>query len=136
MTVHGYYLSPEGEAFVNTADPVERGRGFDAAAAAMELDSPVSANLVVLGFAAGSGKLFCGPENIESALNKGPVDIMLHDKMQKVLGGVNEVEGADMIVTPKEIDTVVEDLARIIADGLNMALHEHITLEEAHRYMH
>ena len=75
-------------------------------------------------------------ELIESVISKGPVDVMLQEKMQKMLGGVNEVEGADMIVTPKEIDSVVDDLAHIIADGLNIALHEHITLEEAHRYMH
>lgn len=75
-------------------------------------------------------------ELIEGVINKGPVDVTLQDKMQKLLGGMNEVEGADMIVTPKEIDSVVDDLAHIIADGLNMALHEHITLEEAHRYMH
>ena len=75
-------------------------------------------------------------ELIEEALNKGPVDVALQEKMQKVLGGMNDIEGADMIVTPKEIDKVVEDLARIIADGLNIALHQHITLEEAHRYMH
>ena len=29
-----------------------------------------------------------------------------------------------MIVTPKEIDKVVQDLARIIADALNIALHK------------
>lgn len=75
-------------------------------------------------------------ELTEAALTKGPVDIMLHEKMQRILGGISEMQGADMIVTPKEIDKVIEDLARIIADGLNIALHQHITLEEAHRYMH
>ena len=73
---------------------------------------------------------------VDEAMNKGPVDIVLQEKMQRALGGIKDVEGADMIVTPKEIDKVVEDLSRILADGLNIALHQHITLEEAHRYMH
>jgi Germination protease. len=75
-------------------------------------------------------------ELAEAALDKAPTDSALKERMQRLLSGMNDVEGADMIVTPKEIDKVVEDLARIIADGLNIALHEHITLEEAHRYMH
>ncbi len=75
-------------------------------------------------------------ELVETALDKGPEDATLRDRMEKLVGGLSDVEGADMIVTPKEIDKVVEDLARIIADGLNIALHPQITLEEAHRYMH
>ncbi len=75
-------------------------------------------------------------ELVQAAMDKGPVDAALRDKMGKTLGGVAEVEGADMIVTPKEVDKVVKDVSRIIADGLNIALHQHITLEEAHRYMH
>jgi hypothetical protein len=49
---------------------------------------------------------------------------------------LSDVEGADMIVTPKEIDKVVKDLARIISDALNIALHRDMTLEETRRYMH
>jgi spore protease len=75
-------------------------------------------------------------ELVEAAMDKGPTDTALRDKMEKLLGDMPEVEGADMIVTPKEIDKVVEDLAHIIADGLNLALHPNISLEEAHRYMH
>ncbi len=40
----------------------------------------------------------------------------------------------DFVVTPKEIDTLVEDIAHIIANGINIALHEGITLEDIDRY--
>ena len=36
----------------------------------------------------------------------------------------------NFIVTPKEIDESVDRLSRIIADGINLALHRGITLEE------
>jgi spore protease len=75
-------------------------------------------------------------ELAETALSSMTADAALKDRMQHLLDSMNDVDGADMIVTPKEIDKVVEDLAHIIADGLNIALHAHITLEEAHRYMH
>lgn len=40
----------------------------------------------------------------------------------------------DFVVTPKEIDSLVEDISRIIANGINIALHQGITLEDIDRY--
>lgn len=67
LLVHGFYLKPGGRAFCDgtTAAEVET---IDAGRIAGELGSPVSANLVLLGFAAGSGALFCTPEHIEASL--------------------------------------------------------------------
>jgi indolepyruvate ferredoxin oxidoreductase beta subunit len=71
MAAHGHYLSAEGEAFCNGANPSSaRIHAIDATKIASDLNSPVSANLIVLGFAAASGKLFCGPGRIESVLNR------------------------------------------------------------------
>jgi spore protease len=56
--------------------------------------------------------------------------------MHEILRGMMDVEDADMIVTPKEIDKVVFDLARIISDALNLALNKDMTLEETRKYMH
>ncbi|MDD5017143.1 MAG: GPR endopeptidase [Eubacteriales bacterium] len=70
---------------------------------------------------------------IEAAMDKTKTN---KESMQKILGMMMDVEGADMIVTPKDIDKVVKDLARIISDGLNIALHKNLTLEETRRYMH
>ena len=75
-------------------------------------------------------------ELMSTALKQAPIDLRMNDKLQKVLAGLNDVDGADLIVTPKEIDKVVQDLARIIADALNIALHKNLTLEETRRYMH
>lgn len=71
MAVHGHYLSPEGEAFCNSSCPShEKLYAVDATAISSSLNSPVSANLVLLGFAAASGKLFCDAEHIEPVLNR------------------------------------------------------------------
>ena len=40
----------------------------------------------------------------------------------------------DMVVTPKEVDVIVEDCAKIIADGINLALHN-MPLKEINAYM-
>ena len=42
----------------------------------------------------------------------------------------------DMVVTPKEIDAIAEDCAFAVANGLNMALHPGLSLEEVTRFIH
>ncbi|MCF6461097.1 GPR endopeptidase [Clostridium sp. Cult3] len=41
----------------------------------------------------------------------------------------------NVVVTPKEIDLIIDDLSIIIANGLNMALHHGIDLKDVNRYM-
>lgn len=55
------------------------------------------------------------------------------------LGLVKEVLeplGHDLIVTPKEIDEFVEDVANVIASGLNISLHEAVTPDNVASYTH
>lgn len=41
----------------------------------------------------------------------------------------------NVVVTPKEIDIIIDDLSIIIANGLNMALHHGIDLKDVNRYI-
>ncbi len=55
------------------------------------------------------------------------------------LGLVKEVLeplGHDLIVTPKEIDEFIEDIANVIASGLNLALHEAVNPDNVATYTH
>jgi indolepyruvate ferredoxin oxidoreductase beta subunit len=65
--VHGFYLKPDGQAFCNALSGPS-GHCIEASRIASDLGSPVSANLVLLGFAAASGVLFCGHEDLERQL--------------------------------------------------------------------
>lgn len=42
----------------------------------------------------------------------------------------------NLIVTPKEIDGLMEDLSKILASGINMAFHSAITRDNAYQYLH
>lgn len=42
----------------------------------------------------------------------------------------------NLIVTPKEIDALIEDISKIIANGINVALHSAIELKDINRYIH
>lgn len=41
-----------------------------------------------------------------------------------------------LMVTPKEIDQLMEDLSRVVAGGMNQALHPGIDYENIHLYLH
>ncbi|MCU0586945.1 MAG: 2-oxoacid:acceptor oxidoreductase family protein [Syntrophobacteraceae bacterium] len=68
-TAHGYYLKTGGITIASRPAPPGPSV-LDATRMAMELGSPVSANLVLLGFAAGLGALFCPPERVRATLER------------------------------------------------------------------
>ena len=41
----------------------------------------------------------------------------------------------DLMVTPKEVDTVVESLSKIIANGINMAIQPNLDMEDINKFM-
>ncbi|BCJ88596.1 GPR endopeptidase [Effusibacillus dendaii] len=43
--------------------------------------------------------------------------------------------GQNLMVTPKEIDRFIDDIAAVVANGLNMALHQSITPEDAPMFL-
>jgi spore protease len=58
---------------------------------------------------------------------------------QERLGMVREVLqplGHDLLVTPKEVDEFIEDIANIIASGLNAGLHEAVDSRNVAAYTH
>lgn len=73
---------------------------------------------------------------INATMEKTKTEEKTKNDLNRILSALTQQEEAEMIVTLKEIDKVVDDLARIIADALNIALHKNLTLEETRRYMH
>lgn len=57
------------------------------------------------------------------------------DEKYRMIREVLEPYAGDLVVTPKEIDEVVRRIAKVIANGLNIALHQGITLDDVNRYV-
>ncbi|MBP2653881.1 MAG: Germination protease [Firmicutes bacterium] len=53
-----------------------------------------------------------------------------------IVGQVLPEALGDLMVTPKEVDRLIEDIASIIAGGINRALHPNIDYENIHMYLH
>lgn len=58
-----------------------------------------------------------------------------NEKYQMIQEVLNPYIG-NLIVTPKEIDEVIEKVSKVIANGLNISLHQGITLDDVNRYIH
>ena len=52
-----------------------------------------------------------------------------------LIRGVLEPYAGNMFVTPKDVDAVIERLASIISNGLNIALHPGLTVADLNRFL-
>jgi spore protease len=66
----------------------------------------------------------------------GLLDGMPEEERLQLVREVLDPLGHDLLVTPKEIDQFVEDIANIIASGLNAALHEAVDTDNVAAYTH
>ena len=41
----------------------------------------------------------------------------------------------DLMVTPKEVDLIINDISLVVANGLNIALHPGIGFDDVNRYI-
>ena len=58
------------------------------------------------------------------------------DEKYQLIREVLQPYVGNLIVTPKEVDEAVERISKVIANGLNIALHQGITLQDVDRYIH
>jgi spore protease len=57
-----------------------------------------------------------------------------HDEKYSLIKQAQGTELIDLVVTPKEIDEIIEDISEIIANAINIALHESVTLGDLNKY--
>lgn len=67
LPIHGYYLRPDAAAFVNGGG-APGADAVDADGLAAHVGQPRAANLALLGYAAGKGLLFAGPNLFEETI--------------------------------------------------------------------
>lgn len=65
--------------------------------------------------------------NMLKALDKNEKENLLNEILYPYVG--------DMVVTPKEIDIVVDTVSKIIANGINIALQPALNLEDINKYI-
>ena len=44
-------------------------------------------------------------------------------------------EFGDLMVTPKDVDTVIESLSKIMANGINIAIQPNMNMEEINKFI-
>lgn len=66
----------------------------------------------------------------------GLLDSISENERLALVKEVLEPLGHDLIVTPKEIDVFIEDIANIVASGLNASLHEAVDPGNSGAYTH
>lgn len=66
-------------------------------------------------------------KSLES-LSDGDRQVIVRQVLPEALG--------DLMVTPKEVDRLIADIANVVAGGINQAMHPNIDYENIHMYLH
>ncbi len=74
------------------------------------------------------------PENHQRFM--GMVGALEENDKRQLIHEVLSPLGHNLMVTPKEVDAFIENMADVIADGLNIALHESVTAENVSAITH
>lgn len=74
------------------------------------------------------------PEEKERQTFMGIVGTLPEEEKRKLIGEVLTPLGHNLMVTPKEVDVFIEDMANLLANGLNAALHSKVNQENTGFY--
>ncbi|WP_339228182.1 GPR endopeptidase [Oceanobacillus sp. FSL K6-2867] len=100
-----------------------------------EKDSP-SKSLAPAGMTFGGKKLTEAdmPNEVQRQSVLGMVGGLSEDEKRKLISEVLTPIGHNLMVTPKEVDGFMIDMANVIANGLNAALHENVNVDNFASY--
>ena len=70
-----------------------------------------------------------------SAFYKMIKDINKNEKADLIREVLNSHSLGDMIVTPKDVDLVIESLSKVLSDAINMAVQPNMNMEEINNFM-
>ncbi|AIU82552.1 GPR endopeptidase [Bacillus velezensis] len=104
----------------------------------MKDDSP-SRSLVPAGMNFGKKKVLTDedlPGEKERQSFLGIVGTLDENEKRQLIYEVLSPLGHNLMVTPKEIDTFIDDMANVLANGLNTALHEKVSQDNKGSYNH
>jgi spore protease len=105
----------------------------------MKESGKASRSLLPAGFSFGEKKKLTDedmPDEKQRNMFMGIVGTLEDTEKRKLIQEVLAPLGHNLMVTPKEVDAFIEDMANIIASGLNAALHNQIDQDNAGAYTH
>ncbi|MCR6096804.1 GPR endopeptidase [Salipaludibacillus agaradhaerens] len=76
------------------------------------------------------------PSDKERSMYLGVVGGLDEDEKRQLIHEVLSPLGHNLMVTPKEVDEFIEDMANLLAQGINTALHSDVTDENSGAYTH
>ncbi len=102
-------------------------------------DNRPSRSLVPAGMTFGKKKVLTEddlPDQKQRQSFLGIVGTLQEDEKRQLIHEVLSPLGHNLMVTPKEVDSFIDDMANVLANGLNTALHEKVSQENKGSYNH
>ena len=74
-------------------------------------------------------------DSIDMAMNDLNEDILGDEKKNQLIKDALTKNIGSLMVTPKDIDTVIEKTSKTVANGINLALHKNLTFEDIESFV-
>lgn len=74
------------------------------------------------------------PEEQQRKTFLGMIGVLPDEEKRKLIYEVLAPLGHNLMVTPKEVDVFIEDMANLLANGLNAALHQTVNQDNTGYY--
>lgn len=74
-------------------------------------------------------------DTIDKVLQKSSEQYLTEEQKSKLVETILSPYDENVMVTPKEIDVLIDDVSKIIANGINLSLHRSMTLDEINLYL-
>lgn len=113
---------------------ISPGAGVENARAKLD-EKTLGVKVIAIGVPTVVDAMTIASDSIDMAMNDLNEDILGDEKKNQLIKDALSKNIGSLMVTPKDIDTVIEKTSKTVANGINLALHRNLTFEDIESFV-
>ena len=113
---------------------ISPGAGVENARARLD-EKTLGVKVIAIGVPTVVDAMTIASDSIDMAMNDLNEDILGDEKKNQLIKDALTKNIGSLMVTPKDIDTVIEKTSKTVANGINLALHKNLTFEDIESFV-
>lgn len=113
---------------------ISPGAGVENARAKLD-EKTLGVKVIAIGVPTVVDAMTIASDSIDMAMNNLNEDILGDEKKNQLIKDALTKNIGSLMVTPKDIDTVIEKTSKTVANGINLALHRNLTFEDIESFV-
>ncbi len=113
---------------------ISPGAGVENARAKLD-EKTLGVKVIAIGVPTVVDAMTIASDSIDMAMNDLNEEILGDEKKNQLIKDALSKNIGSLMVTPKDIDTVIEKTSKTVANGINLALHKNLTFEDIESFV-